>query len=104
LGETKAAFLFVAPNAEPARDRAVIKIPSVLELTVVGARNYEEAAAVSKELVEEGNEVIELCAGFGHIGVAEIVKAVEGKAKVGAVRFDAHPAMAFKSGDDVFVE
>lgn len=34
---------------------------------------------------------MELCAGFGNEGLAIISKAVEGKASVGAVRFDFHP-------------
>lgn len=57
---------------------------------------------MSKELVEQGVTVIELCAGFGQVGVVKVAETVEGKAKVGVVRFDSHPALDFKSGDEFF--
>lgn len=97
----KAAFIFVAPEADAAQHRAVVNTP-VVELTVVGVKNYADAVAVAKKLVEEGIAAIELCAGFGVEGVAEIKKAVDGKAAVGVVRFDNHPGLGFKSGDDMF--
>jgi len=68
----------------------------------VSAKNYEEAGKLAKKLIDEGIEVIELCGGFGHKGVAKIVEAVEGKIPVGAIRFDNHPKLEFKSGDEIF--
>ncbi|MEA5114074.1 MAG: DUF6506 family protein [Geobacteraceae bacterium] len=97
----KAAFIFVAPEADAAQHRAVVNTP-VVELTVVGVKNYADAVVVAKKLVEEGIAAIELCAGFGVEGVAEIKKAVGGRAAVGVVRFDNHPGLGFKSGDDMF--
>ena len=97
----KAAFVFVAPEADAAQHRAVVNTP-VVELTVVGVKNYAEAVAAAKKLVEDGIVAIELCAGFGVEGVAEIKQAVGSKAAVGVVRFDNHPGLEFKSGDDMF--
>ncbi len=97
----KAAFVFVAPEADAAKHRAVIETP-VVELTVVGVKNYAEAVDAAKSLVDEGIVAIELCAGFGVEGVAAIKQAVGVKAAVGAVRFDNHPGLEFKSGDDIF--
>lgn len=54
------------------------------------------------KLVDEGVKVIELCAGFGNEGVAVITRAVHGRARVGAVKFDCHPGLDFKSGDELF--
>lgn len=71
-------------------------------MTVVGVKTYDEAVVVAKELVANGITAIELCAGFGNDGVARITKAVEGKALVGVVRFDLHPALNHQSGDNVF--
>lgn len=101
MGEFKAAFMFLAPGADPQGHRAVVKTP-VVELHVVGVKNYDEACEVAKELVEEGIAAIELCGGFGHIGVAKVVEAVEGKVPVGVVRFDIHPGLENKSGDGIF--
>ncbi|MGB9661475.1 MAG: DUF6506 family protein [Moorellaceae bacterium] len=97
----KAAFVFVAPGADPAIHRAKVDTPGV-ELLVVGVADYAAAEKVAKELVAEGVAAVELCGGFGHEGVARVVRAVEGKAAVGAVRFDAHPGLDGKSGDAFF--
>ena len=97
----KAAFIFVAPEADPAVHRAQVITP-VVELTVVGAQNYAQAEQVARALVDEGIGAIELCGGFGHDGTARIVKAVQGRAAVGVVRFDCHPGLEGKSGDALF--
>ena len=97
----KAAFIFLAPEVDPDKDRKVVITPQV-ELTVVAANNYKEAEAVAIKLVDEGIEAIELCGGFGNRGTARIAEAVAGKAAVGVVRFDGHPGLGGKSGDELF--
>lgn len=97
----KAAFIFVAPGADAEQDRSVVTTAEV-ELIVVGVADYAAAEGAAKNLVAEGVVAIELCGGFGHAGTARIVKAVEGKAAVGAVRFDVHPGLDGKSGDSIF--
>ncbi|ABA87592.1 hypothetical protein Pcar_0332 [Syntrophotalea carbinolica DSM 2380] len=97
----KAAFIFVAPGADPDKDRSVVATPEV-ELTVVGVSDYASAEKVAAALVAAGIVAIELCGGFGHAGTARIAKAVEGKAAVGVVRFDNHPGLDGKSGDSMF--
>ncbi|MBC2710932.1 MAG: hypothetical protein HGJ94_08035 [Desulfosarcina sp.] len=97
----KAAFIFLAPEVDPDKDRQTVVTPQV-ELTAVAASNYKEAEAVAVKLVEEGIEAIELCGGFGNKGTARIAEAVAGKAAVGVVRFDGHPGLGGKSGDELF--
>ena len=97
----KAAFIFVAPDVDPAIHRAQVITPAV-ELTVVAAQNYAQAEQVAQNLVAEGIEAIELCGGFGNEGAASIAKAVQGKAAVGVVRFDCHPGLGGRSGDELF--
>lgn len=97
----KAAFIFVAPEADSNTHRSTIDTPAV-ELTSVGVKNYAEAEILAKQLVSEGIAAIELCGGFGHEGVARVTKAVEGKAAVGVVRFDKHPGLDFQTGDNIF--
>lgn len=97
----KAAFIFIAPEADYQKNRAVVETPQV-DLTVVGVKDYAMASTAAKELVNEGIGAIELCGGFGIIGTAEVKKAVGDKAVVGVVRFDNHPGLNFKSGDEVF--
>ena len=98
----QAAFIFVAPGADSSKDRSAVVTPGV-ELTVVGVKDYQDATQVAAELVTKGVLAIELCGGFGIEGVAAIKKAVQGKAVVGVVRFDNHPGLNFKSGDELFL-
>ena len=93
------AFVFWADGADPTKHRATIA-PDSLELTVVGVRDYDQAVEVSKELVKEGITVIELCGGFGNIGAAKVAEAVKG-IPVGVVKFDLHPVLQGKTGDQV---
>jgi hypothetical protein len=95
----KIVFIFWAPDADPAKHRATVSLDSI-ELIVVGVRDYNQAVEVSQDLVKEGVTVIELCGGFGNIGVAKVAEAVKG-VPVGVVKFDIHPALQGKSGDQI---
>lgn len=97
----KAAFIFVAPEGDPAEHRAWVKTPQV-ELLSVAVKDYEAAAVLAADLLKEDIQAIELCGGFGSTGVAKIVEAVEGKIPVGVVRFDIHPGLGNQSGDKIF--
>jgi len=97
----QAAFIFIAPGADPKKDRGTVETPSVA-LTSIGVSTYEQAVEVTKELVAQGIGAVELCGGFGIRGTYLVEQAASGKAKVGVVRFDAHPGLGFKSGDDLF--
>ena len=97
----KAAFMFLAPGADPAIHRSVIKTPEV-ELIAVGVGSYAIAEQTAKNLVDEGVNAIELCGGFGIEGTARVKQAVLDKAVVGVVRFDTHPGLGNASGDTLF--
>jgi len=75
----KAAFIFLAPEADPQQHRATVVTPQV-ELTAVAARDYAEAEQVAQMLVSEGVEAIELCGGFGNKGTGR--KPIYGYEKV----------------------
>ena len=97
----KAAFIFLAPGADPNQHKSEVKTPGV-ELKIVGVQNYQAAEEVIHKLVAEGVNAIELCGGFGHEGVARAARAAGGDAAVGVVRFDVHPGLSGKSGDKIF--
>ncbi len=69
------------------------------EMHTVGVNSYDKACEVAKMLVEEGVVMLELCGGFGGIGVARVIEAVESKIPVGVIRFDNHPGYNNESGD-----
>ncbi|XXJ18793.1 DUF6506 family protein [Desulfovibrio caledoniensis] len=96
----KAAFIFVAPNADPASHRNWVRTEAV-ELLAVAVKDYAQAETVARELVEkDGIKAIELCGGFGAAGTARIAAAVN--VPVGVVRFDTHPGLGNASGDTLF--
>ncbi|MCO7126837.1 DUF6506 family protein [Sporolactobacillus shoreicorticis] len=101
MAEVKAAFLFIGPEIDTSHAQAQIRTP-VINLKVVGVKNYEEAVKAAVALADDGVKCIELCGGFGNEGVGKISAAVTGKASVGVVRFDHHPGLGFQSGDHVF--
>ena len=96
-----AAFIFIAPGADPAIHRATVETPGV-KLTSIGVSTYEEGVAAAVEMADKGCGAIELCGGFGIRGIYLVQEAVKGKARVGAVRFDLHPGLDNKSGDELF--
>ena len=69
------------------------------QMITCGVNSYANACAEAKRLVEDGIVMLELCGGFGDIGVARVKEAVEGKIPVGVIRFDKHPGYDFESGD-----
>ena len=97
----KAAYVFLAPQADSKKDRHTVVTPMV-ELTTVAVNNYSEAVQVCQELAAEGIAAIELCGGFGNIGAGIVAESLKGKAAVGVVRFDGHPGLEGKSGDELF--
>ena len=97
----KWAFLAVSKAAEGQVHQSVIRIPE-REITTVLVNDYRQAGQVAKELYASGVTMFELCAGFGHKGVAAVRQAVP-EALVGVVRFDNHPALDGKSGDELFL-
>lgn len=96
----KWAFIAVSKAAEGQVHKSLIRT-SQREITTALVPDYETAAQLAKELVASGVAMIELCGGVGHIGVARIAQAVPGT-PVGVVRFDKHPLLDGKSGDDLF--
>jgi hypothetical protein len=93
----KTVFMFWHPSAEPAKHRVDFDL-GASALVAIGVKNYDQAVSVAKDLVKEGAVVFELCAGFGNIGTARLAEAVKG-VPVGVVKFDIHPLLGGKSGD-----
>lgn len=97
----KLAFMAVVPGADPEKHRNVITTDFV-ELVTQLVSDRNQAVAKARQLADEGCSAIELCGGFGHLGTAKVVEAVAGRTSVGVVRFDLHPVLGGKSGDEVF--
>lgn len=96
-----AAFIFISPEGEPNTHQAKVVTGSV-DVTTFAVKSYTAACQLAKTLVADGFNAIELCGGFGIEGVAAVKQAVNNTIPVGVVRFDNHPGLGFKSGDDLF--
>jgi len=101
MARVKAAFIFVASDVDLNDNCKQFLTPEKLDLMVMGVRDYQEAAKVAKDLVDKGYKAIELCGGFGNLGVAVVAQAVGKEVAVGAIRFDCHPSLGHKSGDEI---
>jgi hypothetical protein len=102
MGKLKLAYVYVAEGADPKKHRSIAPSPPSLEVTTLGVSNYSQAVEECKELVKQGVEMIELCPGFGHVGVGMVADAIGDKAVIGVVRVDRLPVLDCKSGDKFF--
>jgi len=88
MDKFRTAFIAHTPDADSSKDRSEIET-GLAKLFARLVRSQAEALEVAKKLVEEdGVQSIVLCPGFSNLEVAEIQKAVEGKAAVCASRGD----------------
>lgn len=98
----QAAFIFIGEGSKPLEHNSKVLSPAV-HLYTFGVSTFEEAVTLAKELADQGISAIELCGAFGNIGTGMVAQAVKGKADVGVVKFDHHPAIGGQSGDAVFL-
>jgi hypothetical protein len=103
MAQLKLAYMYVAGGADPAKHTATVPTPESLAIQVIGVKDYAQAVEVAKKLKEEGVDMIELCPGFGNIGVGKIAEAVGEGVVVGVVRVDRLPVLDCGSGDGVFL-
>lgn len=72
----KAAFIFIAPEADPAQHTAVVKPRK--SKSPARRRQLCRGRASRQDLVAAGIVAIELCGGFGAEGVARVKKSGRG--------------------------
>lgn len=98
----KAAFIFISPDADVVKHVSWVKIKEI-HVKMIAVPDYKRGGEILDGLYLEGIQAIELCAGFGHQGVASMVIASAGRMPVGVVRFDNHPCLDNISGDNLFM-
>lgn len=81
-------YIFLGPNLNPEKDRAVIKTDQLTFTTVgVDFQHKEQAIEIARQAVADGIQVIELCGGFGPLWIAKISEAIQHKVPVGSVAY-----------------
>ena len=86
----KAAFVAMAPEADPERHRATIKTPKLELITVVAdSGNFDQVVDVCRNLVQNaGVQALTLCPGFSHQMVAKVADAVGQGVAINVTRGD----------------
>lgn len=97
----KVCFMFVNGSIIEPRRQEMDLGPGLM--IFVGVKDYDMACQEAVKLADEGVIMIELCGGFGTLGHAKVVEAVQGRSQVGVVRFDNHPGFDGASGDTKFM-
>jgi hypothetical protein len=87
------AFIYEHPGGDPHRDRFVLDRDGQRSL-MVPVPDSNVAAAVARQLVAEGVELIELCGGFPVAVAAAVADAVGDGVPVGHVTFSADAIQA----------
>ena len=98
--QAKMAFMVLVPDAEAGKHRCTMTT-GLVELIIQFVPNMSQATDMAKQLADQGCSAIELCGAFGQSMTGKVADAVRGKAAVGSVRFDIHPALG-KSSDEIF--
>ena len=80
------AFIFEAPQMDPAVDRMVVERGGV-RTTIVGVPEQAAVVDVAVALVEDGAQFIELCGGFEPVWAGRVIEATGGRVPVGSVGY-----------------
>ena len=80
------AFIFEAPETDPARDRMVLERAGVRSI-IVAVPTTEAALGVARDLVADGIAFLELCGGFEPGAVGRIAEATQGRVPIGTVGY-----------------
>lgn len=80
------AFIFEAPETDPATDRMVIERGGV-RTVVVAVPEQSAVIDAAVELVSSGVQFIELCGGFEPVWTGKVIEATGGRIPVGSVGY-----------------
>ncbi|WP_198087910.1 DUF6506 family protein [Variovorax sp. E3] len=85
---TRFGFIVTGAGLDPAHDRCVMESESGrFRMVVIGVPTAAEGPAAARALLTEGVQLIELCGGFGPLGTAAVLTAIDGAVPVGSVGY-----------------
>ncbi len=82
----KFGFIVTGAGLRPQEHRATIS-SGPFEGLFVGVESAAQGPDVAREMVAAGIELIELCGGFGPLGTAKVIEAIDGAVPVGFVGY-----------------
>lgn len=82
------AYIFLGPELDPKKDRAIIKTDKLTFTTIgIDFHHKDQVIEVAKEAIANGAQMIELCGGFGPLWIAKVSEAINGQVPVGSVAY-----------------
>lgn len=91
----KSLFLSGAPDANPEKDKALVKTGlAELEVVLVKHSEFSKILDICKDFADRGGNAIILCPGFTHEQVAKISETVGESVSVNVARGDGKSAVA----------
>lgn len=82
----KFGFIVTGAGLDPAQHRLVMASP-VFAMIAIGVAEASQGPAAAQALVRDGVQLIELCGGFGPLGTAQVIAAINGAVPVGSVGY-----------------
>jgi Family of unknown function (DUF6506) len=79
-------FIVSGAGLDASHHRVELRSPR-FTMIAVGVASPADGPRVARELVRDGVQLIELCGGFGPVGTAAVLAAVEGAVPVGSVAY-----------------
>lgn len=83
---TRFGFIVTGHGLDPARDRSVLSA-SHFHMITIGVASAAQGPQAARELLAQGVQLIELCGGFGPVGTAAVLAAIDGAVPVGSVGY-----------------
>jgi hypothetical protein len=80
------AFIYTAPGSSPDGTMTFVETPKC-KTVLVGVPDVDSGVRLAPKLVEEGAQLLELCGGFGPLGTARVLQAIDSAVPVGSVGY-----------------
>ena len=84
MNKNRCAHVFLIQEGDPKKHHQVLETSKV-RIEIYAVDCYEKGEALSKQLVDDGILLIELCESWGYEGAARISRAVQHRVPVGVI-------------------
>jgi hypothetical protein len=83
---TRFGFIVTGAGLDVSRSRSVLASDR-FEMVTIGVASPAQGPDAARQLLADGVQLIELCGGFGPLGTAAVLTAVNGAVPVGSVSY-----------------
>jgi predicted polyphosphate/ATP-dependent NAD kinase len=80
------AFIYTAPGLPTEGNTQIVESPRCRTI-LLGVPTVDAGVKLAARLVDDGAQLLELCGGFGPVGTARVLAAIDNRVPVGAVGY-----------------